>query len=554
MGVALDGPAYPRPSVDPPAPMDARAAVPDSAVGWLRLAQTGDGLEAEMTLIESLRPLGRERWAALFREMSGPGVPEVGGGRIRQSILRLWADEAPEEALEAVKGGAALAEFEIPVLALLARDGTKAETHFSKLLGQAGWAWVTYARWALTHAPERVGQALVAASRPYPRAWAPNVEEVLGEWFRRDEGSALGWIELADPNRQVGYGVAAAVFAREKEPAARRWFETVEVPGGKPHVAGYVALALIRQGRWAEARWWAEKAPDEDFDQGSLARQWASHDRRAAMEWAMGLKPDSRARGAALAGVAEVVAATVSSWEEAQSFLESIPDGATHANVSNQLLARLPPAMAVHHLDEVAAADREAMVYGILCGKPPLPLDEAVTLATREAAHTRLGLSTVAERLSDARGPQAAFEWLAGMNSPDDLAGLVSHWAESDPLAAAEALIEETRTKDRTSAFRNLAGVWAKWDVEAASGWFAALPTGPERDAAAEVIISEMLDSDPAATLGWVAGLTQPQQRRRWLLELAGKLDGPDEARWKDAVERSALSEAERAILTGTRP
>ncbi len=541
--------AVPRESPAAPAPE------PEGAAAWIRLAGAGDLLTAEAAVIEALRPLGREKWVALFREMGGPGVPEQAGTRMRQAILRLWAAEAPEEALEAVRGSSNAAEIEIPALALLARYGVAADASFRSLSGAAGWhAWASFGRWAVEHAPDRVGDCLLSAKRAWTDAWMASPDGVLGAWFRRDPSAVMAWLKGEAPAKLIGPHAAARIFAGENEPLAREWFDSLEAVEGKERMAAGVANSLARQGRWDQARWWMERAGNESVDVATLTRQWSTADASAARDWALQQPAGSDRRRAALSGLAASAAATMTTWEEANASLRTMPEVEQRREVAGELLQHLPPALAVEHLSEAPPDERASVVAAILRGKPPLPLDDAIALAEREASRSTRGFSNLVDRFYDERGPAAAFDWVAKHNTPDDLIGVVNRWAATDPRAAAAALVQDSQTVDKSNVFMNLAALWMQWDVESASAWFAGLPAGSARDASAPMFVQQLHASDPGAALGWAASISDAGKRRSTLTNLATWFHRLPAEKWTVPLTESPLSGEEKAIFSPKQP
>jgi hypothetical protein len=85
----------------------------------------------------------------------------------------------------------------------------------------------------------------------------------------------------------------------------------------------------------------------------------------------------------------------------------------------------------------------------------------------------------------------------------------VRTWANQD-LPAAQQWVEKLPATDATKGYQGLMTTWMKADPVAASGWLSAQPTGPAREAGAQVLISAIKDTDPEMAEQWRKTLPSP--------------------------------------------
>jgi hypothetical protein len=84
----------------------------------------------------------------------------------------------------------------------------------------------------------------------------------------------------------------------------------------------------------------------------------------------------------------------------------------------------------------------------------------------------------------------------------------VTTWANQD-LQAAKQWVEKLPASDALNGVQGLMSTWMKTDPVAASGWLSSQPAGPARDAGAQVLISQIKDTDPEMAEQWRKTLPQ---------------------------------------------
>jgi hypothetical protein len=109
----------------------------------------------------------------------------------------------------------------------------------------------------------------------------------------------------------------------------------------------------------------------------------------------------------------------------------------------------------------------------------------------------------------------------AGRNAQSTCA---ARWAELDPEAAAAWV---TTLPDNSRAHEELARSWASFDETAASQWAASLPEGAARDSAAAGMVWAMGRRDPETAWQWVNSISDDDQRKYSLTDLATMWEDP---------------------------
>lgn len=115
----------------------------------------------------------------------------------------------------------------------------------------------------------------------------------------------------------------------------------------------------------------------------------------------------------------------------------------------------------------------------------------------------------------------AALPGDAGQNAQAICAG---RWAELDPEAAAAWV---ATLPDNSRAKEELAKSWASFDETAASQWAASFPDGAARDGAATGMVWAIGRWDPETAWQWVNSISDDDQRRHSLTDLATVWEDP---------------------------
>ena len=251
--------------------------------------------------------------------------------------------------------------------------------------------------------------------------------------------------------------------------------EQLSLEGG----ADGLELSQLLIRRWAEldpsgAAGWLQSIPEGPLRSGA-ARQvgiaWANVNLEAAARWAQGLE-----------NVADRERVMIDiGYEAARTdpvMALSLGAGLPATRERNELL--------VHAAGQWASVDASAARSWA----------ESVPVAVLRDEL----LSTVAVAVAEADGSAAAEMVATGVSpgSQQDRAAIsvVQRWAEADPLAVADWVLQFPETDLRDAAVRNLVQVWSERDLDAAGQWVATLPESPVRVVGMEAYESVLADSE----------------------------------------------------------
>jgi hypothetical protein len=541
----------------------ANADFPLTVCGMLEAAGKRPPLQAEAALMEALRQLPTDRRKELFKALNAHSGPESAVMMARRALLRLWAAEDPDGALQALTESArpwSGANVEIVVNELTARGWDFAHSRLGSLPGSVGARGrELLAKWAIAHAPDKVAVAMKGYLEIQRGGGGGMNPEVIRDWAQADRKAAEAWIAgiptprlMADARRQFCLGLAKRDFQE-----AERWIETLPGTAGKDELRGAMAEEIVREKSPEEAARFLAEHPEADSGlQARLVRSWAQADPNAALAWAKAQPEDSGVRKAALEAWVGVRADSVKSWQDVLTLADSMPGEENRRNCIAQALTRLPPAEAAAHLDEATGDWRWAAWNQVMHGSPELPLDQALALAPRYAEENKgdggIDPGFLTQRLAGERGPEAALDWCRTL--PDNfreraVAGIWENWADQDPAAALRLADSLTENKERQDALTAIASAWAQKDSLAASEWFSRQPPGPARDAAAAGMVPQLVQTDPGGALIWAAAITDSTIRESTLRAVRPPASFAPTDHWRAAVESSGLSARDQKLL-----
>jgi len=120
-----------------------------------------------------------------------------------------------------------------------------------------------------------------------------------------------------------------------------------------------------------------------------------------------------------------------------------------------------------------------------------------------------------------ASDPNAALDWISGVNDPSLREKLVVSAAQSyaltDPALASAWLASMVKSDDLVqNAALNIAQTWAAKDPAAAASWASQFPDGDTKTAAQNIVVNYWQQTDPASASVWLQSLSGtfvPQSR-----------------------------------------
>jgi RNA polymerase sigma factor (sigma-70 family) len=238
---------------------------------------------------------------------------------------------------------------------------------------------------------------------------------------------------------------------------------------------------------------------------GTIAKEWARQDPRAALDWARTLADQQQA--GAYSGVLGTIAAT--DPREAATLALTLEPG----QARNHILGEIAQSWARHSPDKA--------------------LEWASTLSDAEKKEaTKLAL----ESWSKTR-PEDAAQFLDQHPNPAHLELVATQWSRRDPESAANWIASKAKSPQRNSALAKTLWNWTTQTPQAATDWIEALPQGSSRDQAIAGLTTAAVEFDPRSALEWSLKISAPSFRNeltRHTLETWNRRD-PEKARqWAD--------------------
>jgi hypothetical protein len=119
----------------------------------------------------------------------------------------------------------------------------------------------------------------------------------------------------------------------------------------------------------------------------------------------------------------------------------------------------------------------------------------------------------------------------------------------TDPRSAAGWVMSLPDENVRVLSMRSMAARWGGIDSHEASEWADALPSGPERDAAAHGLAQVIVSSEPEAAWVWAASIADPAARLNALEDTVRGWAETDPQRARQHIAAAELETNERDAL-----
>ncbi len=200
--------------------------------------------------------------------------------------------------------------------------------------------------------------------------------------------------------------------------------------------------------------------------------------------------------------------------------------------------------------EATADAHRLSLFEGLAGYDPVQTIEDSKILEDADRSNV---LGQVVEHLQDTdpRRATAAFQEITDteVRQHQGYRLGVAYAEQSSPEEAlrwAEELDAPTKARVQTGIVRS----WVRQDPYAASEWLARQPLGAGRDAAAELLISTVVEDDPESAFDWALTIESEEARIRHASEAVKYWIQREPATVaREAIERSELSPDERALL-----
>ena len=214
---------------------------------------------------------------------------------------------------------------------------------------------------------------------------------------------------------------------------------------------------------------------------GTIAKEWARQDPRAALEWAQTLADQQQA--GAYSGVLGTIAAT--DPQEAATLALGLKGG----EARDDIFAEIAQSWARH--------------------SPVKALAWTSTLTPGVRGHAT---SRALESWSKTH-PEKAAQYLDENPNPDYLKIIANQWSKRDPEATANWIALKTESSQRNSALADTLWHWTTQTPKAATAWIEALPVGNSRDQAIAGLAFAAVEFDPRSALEWSLKISTPSLR-----------------------------------------
>lgn len=396
----------------------------------------------------------------------------------------------------------------------------------------------------------KLGQILAADDREHKSTDLRRLGEESAAAGERDALSLAGTIkgdsDRADFMRGVVEGMAGL------DPRAAANFSLTEIHSGALQ-ADALRIALAKWGATnpRDAYTWASEnltGPVKDEAVNALVQSWASRSPEAAAAWFEETRSTSQPLLAALLG-----GWAAKSPRNAAQWVETLPD-ATNRETGRVIAARewaaQDPEEAAGFYKEPAPALASVLADIWGTGNPAAAAKWINKLPAGPAREEAAGTLATVWAASDIN---AAVKWSAGLTDSTVRGAVVEHLATTWGAIDPDKAIAWLDTQPVALRDRGLAGAYNSWagtDPAGLQDWITQLPAGAPSDIARRSLGDVWSDSDPAAALDLVPGMTpvtQPDTASRYFRAWRRS----DDAGAQEWLEQNgeALSDATRVRL-----
>ncbi len=419
--------------------------------------------------------LTAQRWAELDPRRAFAVAREVDDERLRLTLesaaLRVLARIAPDEAL------AYLATVGTAAQQLGVLGGTLVElarANPEQLLASVGHLPQDLRRVAESSALQQLAERNPLAAVRYLERMPLGQERqsftqvVARSYGKHDVAAALAWARSLPGRENLVAAVIGGLAELEPHRALDLALE-LTAPGERMRAVQYVAMMGARDDAGAEAianRLLTSDDPQFQESLGAmLVSSWSQRSPESAMRWLL------------------------ANGQNASPNL--------FMQLGQQLAAR-DPRTAIAHSGEIPAAAREPWINGVAQGYAQNDPQGAIDWLAQFRAEPWYDRAATAVAMNVAERDGAAAARLidelgtehTGMQAQQLASMIAMNWANHDPAAAADWAIDRRTEPERTTAVRNVVGIWSNQDAVAAQQWTLRLPQGANRDSALTAVLT----------------------------------------------------------------
>ena len=325
------------------------------------------------------------------------------------------------------------------------------------------------------------------------------LEQLAGEWGRKDPQSAFAW--------------ATGLKGRERQVALEslfgQWSET------DPEAAASATMTLADSSLKFDLVHW-------------MTESWARRDLAAATAWAQE-QGEVGAGARALLGLMEAMAD------------QTLEDSVVFAMTLERENLRME-ALRISARRWSEDDPRESMDWALsLNGRAQIEVADEI-------------FHQVAEY-----DPALAAEYYEGLRNsvagdeefPVHLAaGIASRWLEVDPAGASQWTMNlQTGVEERSHVVGELTEQWLRIDDEAAGNWVSGLEQGRPRDVASDRIAHHLIDQDPGTTILWADQIEDQGHRGDLMIHVLESWHDRDPSAARSAYQSMNLEEEHRRVI-----
>ena len=210
---------------------------------------------------------------------------------------------------------------------------------------------------------------------------------------------------------------------------------------------------------------------------GTIAKEWARQDPKAALAWSRTLADQQQA--GAYSGVLGTIAAT--DPQKAASLALTLEPG----DARDHILSEIAESWARH-------SPKEALAW-------------TTKLDSDEKSHT----TAVALKSWSETDPAKAAQYLDQQPNSNYLELIASQWSRRDPAKAANWVASKSQSPERNSALGKTLWNWTTQNPAAATAWVQSQPDGPAKDQALAGLAIAAVEFDPHTALEWAQKISE---------------------------------------------
>ncbi len=391
----------------------------------------------------------------------------------------------------------------------------------------------------------------------------PNLyRELFLDWTEKDmEAAKRKVVQLRNPEGQerAARAVARAMALRDSEEALD-WAESLQEPVRTKAIKSALAVLAFNNPR---AAWESLQRIPDGADRNETAQlileRWGRRDPAAALNWADENAGDEMLRnmaGSLILNLAE------RDPQAAVAYLDNLPLGDARDHILRNVIGKAAyadPDATAHWVEQLSGADRSTAIPALLRAWASFEPREAAEYAEQLGEDEQFwpGIDGIAGNWSR-MDPAAAVEWAESLPDGERLQALVSAaggWAQSDPVSAAGYVGALDDATFQQAAAERVVTEWGQWQPAEAAAWVQSTFDDPAiRGPSYRALASLWLDAYPRDASAWIATLPEGVDRDAAvtvLLEDLASADPQTAAAWAGTLFDPALRESWQTRLEG---